>query len=361
MAAPTPSAKFSAAIGSDYATWTALVGNEYASGRLSRAEAKRVPALQAARNYVCSLAYLPLHCMNANGERVDRQLFNQPESLKGLAYCVTMAKTLEDLFYDASALWLVVQRDATGFPTAVERIEFGKWTQDESGTIRINGHEIRNPLDVIKFDSPNDPVLLSAAAAARMLIRLESTAAMYASQPEASEYFQPVQGQSPDENDVQEFLDDWHQKRRQNATAFIPSEVDRHEIKRMTAEELQLMAARDYSKREIANTANINPYWLGVPGTNDTYQNLQDARRQLADFTFAPYIHAVEQRLSFPDVTPRGQYVQFVLDGWLRANTSERYTAYSTALASGFLTLDEVRDLEDRPPLPETQNDQPQV
>jgi hypothetical protein len=33
--------------------------------------------------------------------------------------------------------------------------------------------------------------------------------------------------------------------------------------------------------------------------------------------------------------------------------TKERYDAYAVALNNGFLSLDEVRALEDRPPLPE--------
>ena len=42
-------------------------------------------------------------------------------------------------------------------------------------------------------------------------------------------------------------------------------------------------------------------------------------------------------------------------DGLLRADTSTRYSAYSQALAAGWLTVDEVRELEDRPPLPATE------
>jgi len=38
--------------------------------------------------------------------------------------------------------------------------------------------------------------------------------------------------------------------------------------------------------------------------------------------------------------------------GTLRGDTSTRYAAYSAALAAGWMTVDEVRALEDRPPLP---------
>jgi phage portal protein BeeE len=51
------------------------------------------------------------------------------------------------------------------------------------------------------------------------------------------------------------------------------------------------------------------------------------------------------------DVTPRGHRVRFALDDYLRSDTSARYDAYATAIAAGFMTVDEVRALEHLPPL----------
>jgi len=44
--------------------------------------------------------------------------------------------------------------------------------------------------------------------------------------------------------------------------------------------------------------------------------------------------------------------VRFALDDFLRSDTAARYDAYTKALAAGFLTLDEVRRLENLPTLP---------
>ena len=56
--------------------------------------------------------------------------------------------------------------------------------------------------------------------------------------------------------------------------------------------------------------------------------------------------------LTLVDVTPRGHRVRFALDDFLRSDTAARYDAYTKALAAGFLTLDEVRRLENLPTLP---------
>jgi len=48
---------------------------------------------------------------------------------------------------------------------------------------------------------------------------------------------------------------------------------------------------------------------------------------------------------------PRGTSLKIRSDGLLRADTATRYAAYKTAIDAGFLTADEVRSLEDRPPM----------
>jgi phage portal protein BeeE len=53
----------------------------------------------------------------------------------------------------------------------------------------------------------------------------------------------------------------------------------------------------------------------------------------------------VEQALS--TLLPRGQNARFIVDDLLRADTLERYQAYQVGLAAGFLTVDEIRKMED--------------
>jgi hypothetical protein len=326
-----------------------------------------VPALKRARDLICgTLATLPLHATNANGERVDNPLLVQPESLKGLVRTVTVARTLEDLWYDSASLWMILQYNSAGFPTAVERIEFGQWTQDESGTIWVRGNEVKPNLDgrlpVILFVSPNDPMLEAAAVVVRMAIRLSATSDMYADNPSATEYFTPSEGQDPDDADIQVFLTAWNAARKARSSAFIPAGIERHEISMPTADEIQLIGSKEWCVKEVSNLTGIDPSWLAVNQTTRSYTNEQDIRRAFIELTCASYIAAFEQRLSLGDVTPRGTSVHLVLDGFLRANTKERYDSYLVAAQIGQIngvppvTGAESRELENRPSLnPEVQ------
>ena len=359
-APPTPRHKF--AIGSDIETWNALVQGTAVPGRVSRVDASRVPAVQRARNLIAgTIASLPLKATNARGEQVSHPLLDQPEALSGFTRSVTVARTVEDLVYEGSSLWLVITRTPQGFPQAVQRVEWGQWTQDETtGEIRLTPPDVHalgeqaNPNDCIVFHSPNDPLLVAGAPAIRALVTLERTAAMLMATPEASTYFTPIDGIDPaDPEQVETFLADWEAARRRRSTAYVPGGLQLNRVDRLTPEELTLQAAREFAVTEIARLTGIDATWLSVSVSTRTYSNVIDERRAFIDFTLSPFIRAIEERLSLGDCTPRGQAVKFSLDAFLRANTTERYAAHKTALEAGFLTLSEVRELEDRPPLPE--------
>lgn len=354
-AAPASHAFQSSAVGSDYPTWLALIaGYGSAGARASRHQARRIPAIQRARNLICgTIGTLPLAAYNARAQQVPHAILAQPESMQGLPRCVTITRTAEDLLYDGVSLWFVQTRDATGFPQAVERVEHGSWQQDKStGEITVRGRAVRAE-DAIVFHSPNDPLLVTGAPAIRAMLAAEAIANLYMETPEAVEFFTSADGEDIDSDEVRTFLQEWQRARNARATAYVPPAFTRNTGARMTPAELMLIDARQFLVSEVARLTGIHATWLsvGVEGTH-TYQNSQDERRAFIDFTLGPLLHAIEERLSLGDVTPRGQTVQFDLDAFLRASTLDRYQAYSVALSAGWLSTSEVRALEDMPSTP---------
>jgi hypothetical protein len=340
---------FSAVIGSDKATWDALVGN-VTIGKVSRATALAVPSVCRARDLICStLATLPLHATNAAGERIDHAVLDQPESLHGRVRACTLARTAEDLMMEAESLWVVAQRDFAGFPVAVEHIDYPQWTRESDGTIRHDGREIP-PADCILFTALGHGLLTTGAGAVRMLRKLDAIALLYAA-PMALEWFASETGADPDDAEILTFLADWQAARDARATAWVPSGIARHEGQLPDAEKAALTAQREHAVLEVARLTGVDAEELSVSTTSRTYSNTVDRRRQFVDFTLGPFRAAIEQRLSLGDFTPRGQQVRFSLDAFLRSDLGERYTSYTAALAGGWLTLEEIRELENRPPL----------
>jgi len=110
----------------------------------------------------------------------------------------------------------------------------------------------------------------------------------------------------------------------------------------------QLGGAREWSNRDIAVAFGVPPYMLGVPGDSSTYANVESRMIELSRFTFLPWAWRIEAELSAQ--LPRGTNLHVRLEGLQRADTATRYKAYSEALQAGWMTVNEVRELEDMAP-----------
>ena len=115
--------------------------------------------------------------------------------------------------------------------------------------------------------------------------------------------------------------------------------------------DLQLVETMHWGVESIARIYGVPLHLLQYPGGNTSYSSVEVISIEWLRLGLGPLISRIEaglQRLIVGNTT----FVKFNLDGLLRPTTKERYDAYSVALNNGFLSLDEVRALEDRAPLP---------
>jgi len=120
------------------------------------------------------------------------------------------------------------------------------------------------------------------------------------------------------------------------------------------ADDSQFLQQRELSTREIARVFRV-PAWAvdGATGDSLTYANVQEQARALVTYSLRPWLVRIERAISNDtDLCPGNTYVQFDLDGLLRADAATRSEIYTRALApeTGWLTRPEVRELEDMPP-----------
>jgi HK97 family phage portal protein len=110
-----------------------------------------------------------------------------------------------------------------------------------------------------------------------------------------------------------------------------------------------LGVAREWSLRDIALMFGISPYQLGVPGDSATYANVQDRAIEFEQFTLLNWIRRIESTLDAQ--LPLGTSLKIRTAGLERADIATRYAAYSVGIDKGFLTVEDVRALEDLGPL----------
>ncbi len=315
--------------------------------RIDRATAMQVPAVKRARDLIAgSIGGLPLAGYDGNRLPVTVQLFEQPE--RNTPRSVTMARTAEDMFFEGIAWWKITEYspiDQSLYPSRGVRLKPSEVVVRD-GRVYVNGR--LTPDDqLIRFDSPNDPLLISGARAIRTALALDAAASRFADGTPPMDYFTPA---DPDDEPAnpQAYIDSWAAARRANATAYVPGSMVYH-TGGWNPEQLQLSDARQHAVLEIARAVGIDPEELGVSTTSRTYANSFDRRKAFIDFTLAGYINAIADRLSMDDVTPPGQYARFNLDYFLRSDAVSRYAAYRAGLDVGALDHTDIARLEDKP------------
>lgn len=319
---------------------TDVASNVTAASRVSRTLAIQVPAVKRVRDLTCNAAGVsPLRLRNAGtGAIVPWSLFDQPE--KGRARSITMTRTYEDLLFEGEAWWYTTEFGWHGYPNFVIRMAPGRVKVDESqGVVYIDGKPATaDDLNrLIRFESPNDALLVAGARAIRTLLMLEHAAALLSNGIPPTEYFTPSEGMDPATTDAEiiAMLDQYIEQRRKRKVGYIPAALDYHTGQGFNAEQLQLAESRQHAVLEIARLASVDPEEVGVSVTSRTYANMFERRKQFTDFTTGPYQVAVEGRLRMPDVTPRGTEPFTDLDAFLGSNPATPAAAPARALPAG--------------------------
>lgn len=118
------------------------------------------------------------------------------------------------------------------------------------------------------------------------------------------------------------------------------------------AEKQQLVEARKWDAQLISMILGLKASQLGLDGPSMTYTNteMEDIGfvRDTVDRWAKPIEHAVTKWL-----LPRGQTARFDWSGRMRFDSKTRAETLKTEKDAGFLTVDEGRQMLDRPPLPE--------
>jgi len=90
-----------------------------------------------------------------------------------------------------------------------------------------------------------------------------------------------------------------------------------------------------------------NMLMASVDGNSMTYTNMEQEQMAFVRYTLSQYIVEIESALSH--LTTRGTMVKINVDSLLRSDTLTRYQAHKLAIESGWMTIDEVRAIEDMP------------
>jgi HK97 family phage portal protein len=123
----------------------------------------------------------------------------------------------------------------------------------------------------------------------------------------------------------------------------------------VTPQDSQLIESQKFSVVEIARVFRV-PLNLVMDYERSTYSNVTEQNRSFLTHTLQPWLTRIEQAMgkSLLTVAEKEQYfIEHLTQGFLRADTKTRFESYKIAIEAGFLTVDEVRQLENMNSKPE--------
>lgn len=276
-----------------------------------------------------------------------------------------------DLIWHGNAIGVIADRDAQGYPLAVtlvpadrvqvRRVRPGDQIRIPEGEIEYRiGNRSFSADEVIHIKGPCNPGDLRGwGVLENHLNTLDLAGEQNRQARSLSRHGVPtgvLKVANPDatKDSLTEAKTAWLSAQRDRTVAVLNATTDFQPLS-WNPEQLQLLEARKFSLHEIALIFGLPLSFLGVEQSSRTYTNQEQEGLNLIKFTLAGHLARFEQTLT--QQFPRGTWVKANLDAILRADTKTRYEAHKTAIEAGFLTVDEVRELEELPPLPPQNGD----
>ena len=327
---------------------------------VGRDEAMSVPSVSRCRNLLCStIAGLPLELYRkSTGEELGSPLWLEQPSVSQ-PRSITIAWTVDSLIFFGVAYWRVTEvYFDDGRPARFEWIAPGRvsYTTDANTNFitqyTIDGSPV--PMSglgsLVTFQAQDEGILQRGARTLRSAIDLEKAMRIATSTPMPSGVLKNT-GADLSQEEVQAILAAWKSAREQRATAYLTSTLD-YQPTSFSPRDMMFVDAIQNTATQIARMMNVPAYYISADMNNSmTYANVQDERKQFVALSLAPYINAIQDRLSMDDITARGNVVKFDVDSaFLKTDPMERLNVIEKMLTLGLITLDQAMEMEDLTP-----------
>lgn len=342
--------------------------DSYAGVNVDTETALSVPAIWRAVTMISdTVGIMPIHAYR-NDQKLEPtpKLLESPNPLE--TRIETIAAMVAALILHGNYVAILGEPGLTGYPESIypvspERVTILKSNGRTVFRIDEKDYDASQIFHVKGFSLPGEVAGIGIIAAQRQGIGAAVAVMEY-----ASRYFDGgtmpsyvIKSDNPDLTEDEadllklKWMEHYSGKSRRPAVLNGSTKV---EPLTANANDSQLIEARNQAVADAANIVGVPGNAIGAPNTSRTYSNVEAQALEYLRTSIAPLTHRIEA--VFTNYLPRGQEAKFNYDSLLRADTYTRYQAHKLALDSGFLTVDEIRELENLPPLGTPMETQPE-
>lgn len=321
---------------------------ENARGRVSRADAIGIATVAGVRDVLTGrIARCPLVEYGTDNQptRTQPASMTQPEA--GRTRSQTMTWTIDEMLFYGRSFWQVMERDTNNKPSRFRLVPDAHAETDDAGQmIRAFGEDVR-PVDSIRIDGPHEGLLSRGSGTIRRAIRLNRAAARAEANPVPSIDLHN-NGDDPPGEGIKDMLDSWNRARETSGVGYSSKGIEVRPLGQV-GEQLMIDGRKAITLeilRHMGAGATPEIVAAAAEGSSLNYTNKGSREAALIDNFLAPYMTAVEDRLSLDDIRPHGRYIRFNTDVLTREDTATRYANYKSAKEMDLLSTEEIKRAE---------------
>lgn len=131
--------------------------------------------------------------------------------------------------------------------------------------------------------------------------------------------------------------------------AYLYGGLEWHPIQ-INPEESQFIETRVFQSSQMAKLYRVPPHLTGDPTKSTSWgTGIEEQNLAFATFTLGPWVTRIEEATSF--LLARGQFAKFNMAALLRGRVKESYEAFSLGRNGGWLSVNDIRETLDMPPI----------
>ena len=350
--------------------WSFLFG-----GTTSGKAVNERTAMQTSAVYACvrilaeSVAGLPLHVYErtANGSKstkpshpLYRLLHDEPN--REMTSFVFRETLMSHLLLWGNAYAQII-RDGRGFPIAlypllpdrmaVDRRESGELVytyQSDKGQVKLRRENVLH-IPGLGFDGliGYSPIAMAKNAVGLALATEDYGAAFFANGANPGGVLEHPGVIKPEQAD--RLRESWQSQfggANAHKVAVLEEGLKFHQMS-IPPEQAQFLETRKFQINEIARIFRVPPHMVGDL-EKSSFSNIEQQSLEFVKYTLDPWVVRWEQSLQQALILPSEKatiFIKFNLDGLLRGDYQSRMQGYSTGIQNGFMSVNDVRGLED--------------
>lgn len=350
--------------------WSFLFG-----GTTSGKAVNERTAMQTSAVYACvrilaeSVAGLPLHVYErtANGSKstkpshpLYRLLHDEPN--REMTSFVFRETLMSHLLLWGNAYAQII-RDGRGFPIAlypllpdrmaVDRNESGELVytyQSDKGHIKLRRENVLH-IPGLGFDGliGYSPIAMAKNAVGLALATEDYGATFFANGANPGGVLEHPGVIKPEQAD--RLRESWQSQfggANAHKVAVLEEGLKFHQMS-IPPEQAQFLETRKFQINEIARIFRVPPHMVGDL-EKSSFSNIEQQSLEFVKYTLDPWVVRWEQSLQQALILPSEKatiFIKFNLDGLLRGDYQSRMQGYSTGIQNGFMSVNDVRGLED--------------